>query len=90
MKPETLQINDKKLRRRSKYEIIVDILRTARYGEKKTRIMSVTKLSYAQLKYYLDLLYQEGFLENCKGFYTTTLKGHQFIKDFETINVFSF
>ena len=82
-------INNRRLNRRSKYDIIVDILKSARHGERKTRIMAETKLSYAQLKFYLDFLHHEGFLENLKGLYMTTLKGNQYIKDFETINIFS-
>jgi len=78
-----------KMSRRSKYDIIVDILKSAINGERKTKIMTATRLSYAQLKFYLDLLYREGFLENSSGLYKTTLKGYEFLKNFEAINIFS-
>lgn len=83
------KITKEKTRRRSKYDIIVDILKSAMHGERKTKIMTATRLSYAQLKFYLDLLYKGGLLENSMGLYKTTSKGHQFIKNFEAINLFS-
>jgi len=81
----SLGLNDI-IKRRDRHDIIVDILKTARDGKKKTQIMYKAKLSHAQLKLYLDVLRKSGLLENNDGVFKTTRKGLQLIKDFESIN----
>lgn len=76
-------------KRRDRHDIIVDILKIAREGKRKTQIMYKAKLSHAQLKLYLELLRHSGLLESNDGVFKTTKKGLQVIKDFESIN-FSF
>lgn len=76
------------VRRRDKHEIVLDILKIARGGKRKTHIMYKAKLSYNQLKAYLELLNDRGFLESNNGFYCTTRKGLDFIKTYEGISLF--
>ena len=74
------------LRRRDRHDIIVEILKTAKEGEKKTYIMYKARLSHAQLKSYLDLLNQNGMIMSFDGVYQTTSKGLNFIREFESID----
>jgi len=75
-------------RRRDKHDIVLDILKIARNGKRKTHIMYRAKLSYDQLKAYLELLNDRGLLESNNGFYRTTSKGLDFIKTYEEISLF--
>ncbi len=72
--------------RRDRHDIIAEILKTARRGEKKTYIMYKAKLSHAQLKLYLELLNRSGMIMNENGVYKTTPKGLSFVKEFEAMN----
>jgi predicted transcriptional regulator len=77
------------LKRRDKHDIVLDILKIARVGKRKTHIMYKAKLSYGQLKLYLELLNDRGLLEsNDGGFYQTTSKGLAFIRTYEEISLF--
>jgi len=75
-------------KRRDKHDIVLDILKIARSGKRKTHIMYKAKLSYCQLKAYLELLNDRGLLESNDGFYHTTSKGLNFIKIYEEISLF--
>jgi predicted transcriptional regulator len=74
------------LRRRDRHDIIAEILKTAKEGEKKTYIMYKARLSHAQLKLYLDFLNQNGMIVNSDGVYQTTSKGLNFVREFESID----
>ena len=74
------------LRRRDRHDIIVEILKTAREGEKKTYIMYKARLSHSQPKLYLGMLNRNGMIINDDGVYKTTSKGLSFIKEFESVN----
>lgn len=83
---------------RGRYEIIAQMLRTAsnNKGVSKTSIMYKSFLSYVQLKEYLSLLMEYGFLEesplqsrnsrNEKSIYKITQKGIRFLHIFNEIN----
>lgn len=75
-------------KRRDKHDIVLDILKIARGGKRKTHIMYKAKLSYGQLKGYLGLLNDRGLLESNNGVYHTTSKGLNFIKTYEEISLF--
>ena len=62
-------------RRRARHDIIMKILKTAKGGEKKTQIMYKARLSFAQLKQYLDALKEAGFMTEKSGLWKTTEKG---------------
>jgi len=75
-------------RRRDRHDIVLDILKIARGGKRKTQIMYRARLSYGQLKAYLGLLNDKGLLESNNGFYHTTDKGLEFIRTYEEISLF--
>lgn len=67
---------------RSRMDIAADILKIGGEGAIKTRIMHRAFLSHPQLKEYLGLLADAGFLEyqvESKKYYTTA-KGRHFVK----------
>jgi len=71
--------------RRTYFDIICDILRIALNGAKKTVIMNEAKISYRQLKQYLELLLSSHMLTLNGGTYYTTKKGVRFIKEYERL-----
>jgi len=77
-------------RRRDRHDIVVDILKTAIGGIKKTNLMHRAKLSHTQLKVYLHVLNDNGLLESSDGLVRTTSKGLQFVKIFDALNFFDF
>ena len=82
-------------KRRDRHEILAEILKSAKEGKIKTRIMYKARLSTAQMNEYLPQLLDKGFLENTKAIrrrkqvltmYCTTEKGIVFLNHLETIN----
>ena len=65
-------------------EIIADMLKTAKDGAKKTRIMYGANLSYELLEVYLPKLVEEGLLKRRdeNGVYHLSAKGRGFLKRF--------
>jgi len=63
------------VRRRARHDIIMEILKAAKGGEKKTRIMQTAQLSFHQLEQYLNALNHAGFIVEESGFWKTTEKG---------------
>jgi len=62
-------------RRRARHDIIMEILKTAKGGEKKTQIMYKARLSFSQLEQYLNALKKSGFITEESGVWRTTEKG---------------
>jgi predicted transcriptional regulator len=77
-------------KRRDRHDILVDILKTARVGIKRTNLMHKAKLSHTQLKLYLYVLSENGLLESDNGLVKTTTKGTRFVKVCESLNFFVF
>lgn len=75
-----------KLRRkkRSKYEIIQDVLDQCQSGSKKTWVMYRANLSYDLTTNYLNELEKLGLVENKEGLYYTTDKGKQLLELLKT------
>ena len=71
-----------KLRRkkRSKYEIIQDVLDQCQTGSKKTWVMYRANLSYDLTTEYLNDLVKLGLVEPKDGLYYTTEKGKQLLE----------
>jgi predicted transcriptional regulator len=67
-------------KRRERHELVMEILKTAKNGTRKTRIMKKVGLSSTQLKEYLDALKRGGFLVDESGFLKTTEKGFHAIE----------
>lgn len=66
--------------RRGRHDIVVEILKVARNGTKKTNIMYKARLSHSQLEKYLNALRQEGFITEESGIWKTTESGINVIK----------
>jgi predicted transcriptional regulator len=75
-------VSQAKLRRkkRSKYEIIHDILDQCQTGSKKTWVMYRANLSYDLTTNYLNELEKLGLVENKDGLYYITEKGKQLLE----------
>jgi predicted transcriptional regulator len=63
------------VRRRARHDIIMAILKAAKGGEKKTRIMQTAQLSFHQLEQYLNALNHAGFIVEEAALWKTTEKG---------------
>ena len=71
---------------RSSFEIIAEILETAKDGAKKTRIMYSCGLSYKFVHKYLSLLLDTGLLRTGNSFQTTD-KGMGFLRNYQTLDL---
>ena len=65
--------------RRSRFEIVADILQTCLSPQCKTRVMCKVKLNFTQANEYLSQLTSLGLLSQEKRKYKTTDKGRRFI-----------
>jgi len=71
--------------RRNNLEIIAEILRIARKGAKKTRIVYGANLNFKMLREYLRKLEGAGLIvvsEEENGLIKTTKKGYEFLQHF--------
>ena len=68
-------MTERSRRRRARHDIIMEILKTAKGGEKKTQIMYKARLSFSQLEQYLNALKNGGFITEESGVWRTTPKG---------------
>jgi len=76
--------------RRDRHDIIIDILRKASSGTRKTELMSDVGLSYTQTKQYLNVLLNNGLLETIeKRRLRTTKKGLEFLEKCSECFLFS-
>lgn len=71
-------------KRRGSLAISVSILKTARYGIKKTNLIRSVSLSYAQFTRYITLLKACGFITADKTYCQTTEKGKDLIREYES------
>jgi predicted transcriptional regulator len=67
-------------KKRSRYEIIQDVLDQCQTGSKKTWVMYRANLSYDLTTNYLNELEKLGLVENKEGLYYTTDKGKQLLE----------
>lgn len=65
--------------RRSRMDIVVDVLEVAKNGVNKTAIVYRTNLNFTLAEKYLDLLEKQGLLENKSDKYITSDKGKIFL-----------
>ena len=68
------------LKKRAPHEIIMEILKVAKKGTKKTHIMYKAKLSFELREKYLNALKEADFITEESGIWKTTEKGLQVIK----------
>lgn len=80
------------MKRRDKHDIAMTMLKAAKLPIQKTQLMYKARLSYDQLQRYLDLMIENGLIENCRIegkrhneiLYKTTQKGLSFIENLES------
>jgi len=66
--------------RRSRIDIIIDVLEVAKIGVNKTGVVYKTNINFKLADKYLDLLQKQGFVENIVDKYITTNKGKIFLE----------
>ncbi|VVB87919.1 Winged helix-turn-helix [uncultured archaeon] len=66
--------------RRSKIDIIIDVLEVAKMGVNKTSVVYRTNLNFKLADKYLELLQNQGLVENKLDKYITTDKGKIFLE----------
>jgi predicted transcriptional regulator len=71
--------------KRQQIQIMSEILECCREPKRKTRIMYGNNLSYEQMKNYLTFLTSNELLQNDLGAYSTTVKGHHFLKAYSEL-----
>ena len=76
---------------RSRIQIAADILKIAKDGSRKTRIMYQGNLSFDLLQKYLDMLVNFGLLEvrGSEKSYIATEKGQRFLEDYRELQKYS-
>ncbi len=75
-----------RLLKRSYFEMIAQILETAKDGAKKTHIMHSCNLRYSKTKRLLSHLLETGLLRLGNSYYTTE-KGLQLLKAYHTLEL---
>ncbi len=66
--------------RRSRIDIIIDVLEVANMGVNKTAVVYKTNLNFKLAEKYLGLLQKQGLVENNINKYKTTEKGRIFLE----------
>ena len=66
------------IKRRSRTDIAVDILKVAMNGAKKTHIVYEVNLNFNIAQKYLEMLNEKELIRHEKGIFTTTDKGKAF------------
>jgi predicted transcriptional regulator len=62
-------------RKRNRYELLADLLRSSKGGARKTNLMFRANLSFVLLNKYLNFLLEKGFLESKDGLFFPTRPG---------------
>ncbi len=73
--------------KRSRLDIIIDILEVAKEGTSKTAIVSGANLNFQLTEKYLVPLLENGFLENRQEKYVTTEKGRTILEKAKEITL---
>jgi predicted transcriptional regulator len=68
------------IKRRSRIDIAIDILRVAMNGAKKTYIISEANLNFNIVQKYLEMLNEKELIRHENGLFITTNKGKIFQK----------
>ncbi len=66
--------------RRSRIDIVIDVLEVAKVGVNKTGVVYRTNINFKLADKYLDLLQKQGLVENIVDKYITTSKGKIFLE----------
>jgi predicted transcriptional regulator len=79
--------------RRSNLEIVAEILKIAKKGAKKTRIVYGANMNFKMLDEYLEKLTKAGLIANSEdngGLIKTTEKGVEYLQQFYGLQEFGF
>jgi predicted transcriptional regulator len=79
--------------RRSNLEIVAEILKIAKKGAKKTRIVYGANMNFKMLDEYLEKLTKAGLIANSEdngGLIKTTEKGVEYLQQFYSLQEFGF
>ena len=71
-------------KRRSSLAISVAILKAARKGIRRTRLLSSVCLSYEQSNKYIEFLKDQHFVEEHDNWFQTTQRGLELIDEFDS------
>ena len=71
--------------RRSKIEIMADILSVAKGGARKTEIVYKANLNFHRVERYLPFLKERGLIAKSGAVYWPTEKGEAFLSDYQTM-----
>ncbi len=71
--------------RRSRVDIIAEILRAAENGSQKTRLVYETNINFTLLKKYIPLLYEKGFVEIFDEKIFATDLGLEFLRAYDNM-----
>jgi len=85
---ETMLRNNLMLKRRSRMEISAEILRIARTGARKTKVVYGANLNFKLLNEYLDRLEKAGLIRRENGepcIIKTTEKGRKYLQQFQEL-----
>ena len=74
--------------RRSRMDIIIDVLEVAKVGANKTSIVYRTNLNFKMAEKYLDWLQEHSMMANRLDKYITTEKGNGFIEKVKSLNLY--
>jgi predicted transcriptional regulator len=66
-------------RKRTKYDLLADLLRSSKGGARKTNLMFRANLSFVLLNKYLSFLVENGFLESKDGLFFPTKTGLRYL-----------
>jgi len=70
---------------RTRYDIISDILKVAKDGVHKTRIVYKANLNFTLVDEYLDLLTEKGLVTRDNGTIKTTERGKRYLETFRVL-----
>ncbi len=73
--------------RRSRLDIIIDVLEAGKEETNKTNIVYKTNLNFKLAKEYLDLLQTRGLIENRLNKYITTKDGKSFLDKAKAVSI---
>jgi len=71
--------------RRSRFEILLDVLFVARNGARKTEIVYRANLNFGRIDSYLSYLADKALIEKSESFYKTTERGNEFLREYQTL-----
>lgn len=73
--------------RRSRLDIIIDVLEAGKEGTNKTNIVYKANLNFKLAKEYLDLLQKHGLIKNSLNKYITTEDGKSFLDKAKAVSI---